>query len=59
MKKKFIKELYYIVVNKLFKCFIFVNFFFYLRDKFGEKLLDNLLFCMEEYVNNFEDLVED
>lgn len=33
--------------------------FFYLRDKSGEKLLDNLLSRMEEYANNLEDLVED
>lgn len=32
---------------------------FVLRDKIGDKFLDNFFFCMEEYVNNLEDLVEE
>lgn len=32
---------------------------FVLRDKTGDKFLDNLLSRMEEYANNLEDLVEE
>lgn len=50
--KKKEKKSHVLNFDNIINCFV-------LRDKTGDKFLDNLLSRMEEYANNLEDLVEE